>query len=151
MKTIMALGALAAVLVGIGIAASRPSVPADSSVLSPNGIHWHPTLDIYVKDEKIGIPSNIGVGSQYAKAPSYGNGGMAMTPIHTHDDMPVIHLEFSGVVKEDDVRLGNFFRVWGKNMRSFGGNMRMTVNGRENTEYEDLIMHDGDNIELHYD
>jgi hypothetical protein len=151
MKTAI-ITALVVLVIGIGIVAvSRPSVPADTTIISRNGIHWHPVLDIYVKGEKIEIPANIGIGPQYAAAPAYGNGGMAMTAIHTHDDMPVIHLEFSGVVREDDIRLGNFFRVWGKEMLSFGGNMQMTVNGKESTEYENLLMHDGDKIELHYD
>ena len=36
-------------------------------------------------------------------------------------------------------------------MRSFGTNMRMTVNGIENTEYENYQMKDGDTIELRYE
>jgi len=47
--------------------------------------------------------------------------------------------------------LENFFRNWGKDMRSFGANMRMTVNGVENTEFENYMMRDGDKIELRYD
>lgn len=152
MKTTVAIVAVGILLIiGVGIIWWRPSAQTDTSVVSRTGIHWHPVLDIYVKGEKIEIPANIGVGPAYTTAPSYGNGGMAMTPVHTHDDMPVIHLEFSGVVKEDDIRLGNFFRVWGKDIRSFGENMRMIVNGKESTEYENLLMHDGDKIELRYD
>ena len=74
-----------------------------------------------------------------------------MTAIHTHEDMPVIHLEFSGVVRREDVMLGRFFEIWGKDMRSFGENMRMTVNGEPNTEFERYIMRDKDIITLQYD
>jgi len=44
--------------------------------------------------------------------------------------------------------LSDFFAVWGKDMRSFGKNMKMTVNGQENTEYENYLMNDHDQIEL---
>lgn len=151
MKTAVTIIVLAIALMITGLVVLRSSVSPDVSVISQDGIHWHPMLDIYVQGKEIEIPANIGVGPQYASAPSYGNGGMAMTNIHTHEDLPVIHLEFSGVVTEDDIRLGNFFRVWGKDMRSFGGNMRMTVNGKESMEYENLVMHDGDKIEIRYE
>lgn len=36
-------------------------------------------------------------------------------------------------------------------MRLFGENMKMTVNGEENTEYENYIMRDKNNIELRFD
>lgn len=143
--------ALGIVLVAALSLMSRTHVSTNPALISKNGIHWHPTLDIYIKGEKLEIPANLGVGPQYTAMPSYGNGGMAMTAMHTHDDMPVIHLEFSGVVKKDDIRLGNFFRIWGKDMRSLGSNMQMTVNGKESGEYENLLMHDGDKIEIHYD
>ena len=118
-------------------------------VIAQKGIHWHPRLKIIVMGEEVPIPADIGIGPQYAGMPTFGS--MGMTAIHTHDDMPVIHLEFPGLVREEDVTLGNLFRIWGKDMRSFGSNMRMTVNGKENTEYENYLMHDGDKIELHYE
>lgn len=151
MKTTVVVVALVFVLVVVLSLMSRTPVSKDSGLISQNGIHWHPTLHIYIKGEKFEIPANIGVGPQYTAMPSYGNGGMSMTSMHTHDDMPVVHLEFSGVVKEDDIRLGNFFRIWGKDMQSMGSNMRMMVNGTESIEYENLLMRDGDKIELLYD
>ena len=36
-------------------------------------------------------------------------------------------------------------------MLSFGANMKMTVNGKENTEYENYIMRDKDKIELRFE
>ena len=107
-------------------------------VISRNGLHWHPQLSMYVKGEKIEIPANVGLGAVHM-------------PMHTHTDLPNIHLEFEGVVREKDLMLGNFFRNWGKDMRSFGTNMTMTVNGAPNTEYDIFIMHDDDNIELRYE
>lgn len=110
----------------------------DPDLIARRGLHAHPTLEIYVKGEKVAIPKNIGLGATH-------------NPVHTHDDLPVIHLEFSGRVEKKDVMLGRFFDVWGKDMRSLGENMRMTVNGTQNTEYENYVMRDGDRIELHYE
>lgn len=111
---------------------------ANASVISRNGLHWHPQLKIFVKGEPVEIPQNIGIGAVHQ-------------PIHTHDDLPIVHLEFQGLVTEDSLRLANFFRNWGKDFNSFGSNVRMTVNGVENTEYENYVIHDSDKIELHYD
>src|SRR3989344_1376127 len=79
----------------------------DPDVIAQKGIHWHPRLEIFVKGERVEIPQNIGIAAVHA-------------PMHTHDDLPIIHLEFGGVVREEDLVLGNFFRNWGKDMRSFG-------------------------------
>ena len=110
----------------------------DPAVIATSGLHWHPQLEIFVKDENVEIPQNIGLGAVHK-------------PIHTHEDLPVIHLEFNGTVREEDLMLGEFFKNWGKDMRSFGENMRMTVNGIENTGFERYIMRDKDVITLRYD
>lgn len=116
-----------------------PPVP-ESDIISRNSLHWHAELAIYVKGEERKIPANIGLGAVHQ-------------PIHTHDDASqgVIHLEFSGLVRKQDITLGNFFKNWGKEMRSFGTDMIMTVNGKENTEYENYIMRDKDKIELRFE
>ena len=81
-------------------------------------------------------------------------------PIHTHEDLPIIHMEFEGQVTEDDTRLENFFTVWGKEFsptRIFDyengeeGSVRMFVNGKENTEFGAYRMRDGDRIEIRYE
>jgi hypothetical protein len=110
----------------------------DLSIVARHGLHSHPQLVIYVKGRQVKIPANLGLGARE----------MA---VHTHEDLPLIHLEFSGIVRKEDITLGQFFKIWGKGMRDFGANMRMTVNGKENIEYENYVMHDGDKIELHYD
>ncbi|MBI2611059.1 hypothetical protein HYW60_03965 [Candidatus Kaiserbacteria bacterium] len=135
----IAIGALVVLALGAIFILPKPSgtLPNDPDVVGV-GIHWHPRLEIYVKGEKIEIPQNVGIGAVHA-------------PMHTHDDLPIIHLEFQGVARTKDVMLGRFFEIWGKDMRSFGSNMRMTVNGVSNTEYGDYIMRDGDQIELRFD
>src|SRR3989344_3241972 len=169
MKNTLLVGGAVVLLVVVGggwLVGSGTPQSNDPEVVSANGLHWHPTLAIYVKGVRQEIPANIGVGTHYAGQPTY-DSRMRMSAIHTHDDTPIIHLEFPGIVREDDLRLGNFFLIWGKDMKSFGSNrrpsdergsteasrpnVRMMVNGKENVEFEKYIMHDGDRIELQYD
>ncbi|MCR4328723.1 MAG: hypothetical protein NUV53_04425 [Patescibacteria group bacterium] len=124
----------------VWLVSSQPKTPEDD-IISWSGFHWHPELAIYIKDEKQEIPANIGI-------------GLVHQPIHTHTDdnkQGVIHLEFQGLTRKHDVSLGQFFKNWGKDMRSFGTNMKMTVNGEENIEYENYVMQDKDKIELRFD
>lgn len=124
----------------VWLVASQPKTP-EGDIVSRTGFHWHPEVAIYVKGERQEIPANIGIGAVHQ-------------PIHTHTDdnkQGVIHLEFQGLARRQDVSLGKFFKNWGKDMRSFGIDMRMTVNGEESTEYENYVMRDKDKIELRFD
>lgn len=125
---------------------SKPSVPKEQ-ILAENGLHWHPTLTITIKGEKQEIQKDIGIGAIHQ-------------PIHTHDASGVIHLEIQGLVKKDDTKLGNFFKNWGKKFSSTQifdkvngpeGKIRMLVNGKENKDFENYLMKDGDKIEIHYE
>ena len=92
-----------------------------------------------VKGKSVVVPPNIGLAGGH-------------NPIHTHDREPdVIHMEFPGIVRQDDTKLGEFFNVWEKDIRSFGANIKMTVNGVENTEFENYHMKDKDKIVLNFD
>lgn len=143
-------GLLAVVVIAL-LVWPRPTPETDSTIVSASGMHWHPEIAMYVKGERIEIPENIGIGPMHAGMPGY-DAGMQMAAMHTHDASGVIHLEFArGPVRQDDIKLGQFFAMWGKDMRSFGMNMRMMVNGAENAEHENYMMRDGDKIELHYD
>ena len=116
----------------------QSSAAADPDIIARRGLHAHPKLEIYVKGEHIEIPENLGL-------------SVVHNPVHTHDDLPVIHLEFSDLVRSDDVRLGKFFEVWGKDIHSFGENPVMTVNSVPTAELDRYIMRDGDVIELRYE
>ena len=151
MKTILIIGAVAVLLLVGGTLWSKSIANSNPDIVASGGIHWHPQLTIYVKGQQVQIPSNLGIGPQFAGTNGY-DPQMQMAAVHTHDDLPLIHLEFmSGPVRKEDVTLGQFFKIWGKDMRSLGTNMRMTVNGKTSTDYENYVMHDGDNIELQYD
>ena len=117
--------------------ATRPPIP-EGEILSRSGLHWHPQLAIFVKGEKQEIPANLGIGAIH-------------NPMHTHDSSGVIHSEFQGIVRKDDLKLGRFFKVWSKDFMELGATVKMTVNGEENAELQNYIMKDGDKIELRYE
>lgn len=121
----------------------------DTNIVSRSGLHYHSNIKIFVNNEPIPIPGDIGIGLQYANTPTYDK-EMRMTAMHTHDPDGTIHLEFPSLVTKDDMKLGNFFLIWGKDFMSFGPTVSMTVNGVENAELENYEMKDGDKIELYY-
>lgn len=120
-----------------------------AEIVTKNGLHSHPKIQIVVNDEQVPIPGNIGVGPQYAGTPTY-DAGMKMTAMHTHETDGTIHLEFPGLVTKDDLKLKNFFLIWGKELTSFGILKTVTVNGDEIIEIENYVMEDGDSIVLKY-
>ena len=150
MKNIVIIIVAVALLLGGGVWWSQSLQASDPDVISRSGIHWHPTLTMYVKGVKQEIPANIGIGIQYTSMPTF-DSSMAMTAMHTHESDGTIHLEFPGLVKRDDITLGNFFRIWGKDFMEFGSSVAMTVNGQPNTELAKYEMKDGDTIELRYE
>lgn len=153
MKQFGIIGAIAIIILVGGVWLSnnleeKSSDGSDSPILSRNGIHYHPEVEIYIHGEKQDIPANIGL-----------IGGH--NPMHTHDPDGIVHLEYgSGIVRGDDTRLGNFFRLWGKEFNSNqileytngeDGAVSMTVNGESNTEFENYEMRDGDEIIIRYE
>ena len=139
MKNIMiGVAAIALLLVGGSWWSRSTQAGKTGDVIALNGLHWHATLDVYVRGEKQEIPPSIGLIG-------------AHMPIHTHEDVPVIHLEFPGRVTAEDTELGNFFENWGKEFMSFGSAVTMTVNGEPNTDLARYRMKDGDKIELRYE
>ena len=138
MKNFVIISAVVIVLFAGAIWWSNSLSSGDPSIISRNGLHWHPQLEIYVKGEKMEIPHDIGLTGVHS-------------PIHTHEDLPLIHMEFDGLVRKEDTKLGNFFKVWGKDFMEFGSKVTMTVNGVENSELGNYLMKDGDRIVLRYE
>lgn len=136
------VGGSAGLLVWWGVS-QKPTPEGD--IIAHRGLHWHPELSISIKGTPQEIPANLGIGAVH-------------NPIHTHDSTGVLHLEFEGLrVTKDDVRLGKFFKLWGKQFTSTcildtcngpEGQVKMTVNGKPNTEYDQYIMRDKDKIEI---
>lgn len=138
---------------GIFLFSSRESqevsVP-EEQIVSRTGLHWHPTLDIYIKGKRQEIPANIGIGAIHQE-------------IHTHDEDAkdgVLHMEMNGLVTKDETELGNFFKIWGKkfskdeifeNKNGAEGEVKFFVNGYENQEFEKYRMKDRDKLEIRYE
>lgn len=142
MKTVIFIIIIA--VLGVWFAFSKLSVQEEGIVLARNGLHWHSDLSIYILGRKEVIPAGIGLNIQE-------------NPIHTHETDGVIHMEFTGLVRQDSLKLGNFFRIWGKTLNKdcifdkcagTDGRMKMLVNGKENLEFENYIMQDKDKIEI---
>ncbi|MBI2647554.1 hypothetical protein HYW99_03685 [Candidatus Woesearchaeota archaeon] len=121
-------------------------------------IHWHPKLKIIIKGEEQFISSGIGI--NIGKSIDYDISGMRMSPTHTHESDGTIHLENNKPwQKPETLTLGYFFKVWGKNFNSScifehcngeNGTLKITVNGKENFEFNKYIMHDEDEIIIEY-
>ncbi|MEI6511152.1 MAG: hypothetical protein WCO25_03865 [Candidatus Uhrbacteria bacterium] len=98
--------------------------------------HIHPFLTVFVNDVRVPILPGVGIEE-----------GKCMHPIHTHDATGKIHVESP---KPANFTLGDFFLVWGKKFDELGTLEKMTVNGTDSTEGENLILIDHDKIVLRY-
>ncbi|HYY26222.1 MAG TPA: hypothetical protein VE689_12050 [Candidatus Udaeobacter sp.] len=65
-----------------------------------NALHIHQHLDLILSGTQVSVPADIGI--NYA--------ARFISPIHTHDETGVIHVESDEV---RDFTLGEFFDVWG--------------------------------------
>lgn len=137
------------ILIPVGIIVWVVSLPkiSQDEFISQNGLHYHSELHIKINGEEVDIPANIGIAATH-------------NPIHTHETDHVIHMEFSGTVKKDDLKLARFFEIWGRDFSKDsilgsktgeGGIVKMLVNGAENAEFENYMMKDGDKIEIIYE
>ena len=143
---------LALVLLVIGFVswkvATAPPV-SEAGLVSKTEVHWHARLDMRIKGEAVEIPANIGI--------PVGVPNAHPENMHTHAEDRVIHIEKLPPVYETDLKLGNFFAVWGKQFNSRcvmdacvqdGGSLKMLVNGKENTQFENYLLQDGDQVEI---
>ena len=146
MKTILIFGIIFAVILAWFIFSKLSMPPTD--IIAQNGLHWHAELSINILGQPQEIPAGLGLA------------GLPHNPLHTHDRDSVIHLEFEGKVMADDIRLGRFFQIWGKQFNKDcifdkcsgeEGTLKMLINGKENSEFDNYIMKDGDKIELRYE
>ena len=106
--------------------------------------HIHANLKISILGLDQPIPPNIG------------RDGDIMRPIHTHDTTGKLHIE-SYCLR--DFKLGEFFEVWGKEFNedcifehcsNDSNKLRMYVDNKENLEFGNLSLKDGDIIKIVY-
>ena len=106
-------------------------------------LHIHSDLKILINGNETLIPANIGI------APGI------MRPLHKHDATEEIHIE--GPYKRD-FTIGEFFQIWGRIFNSNcifeycidKGELKMLVNGQENSDMENYLMKDHDKILIEY-
>lgn len=121
--------------------------PLGTECLDHEGLamHFHPYLTILIDGDEYSIPGNTGIDTDVCE------GAMHMT--HTHDESGKIHVESKQI---EDVPLEVFFDVWGKHFDETGimeyrdGTIEMTVDGQISTDYQNLILADGQNIVISY-
>lgn len=144
MKTIIIFVIIILAIGGWFFFSKSSSSTPESGIISKNGLHWHAQLEISILGQKQQIPAGIGLGAVHS-------------PMHTHETDNVIHLEFSGLVKQSNLHLSNFFKIWGKTFNKdcifdkcsgADGQMKMLINNKENSDFENYIMRDEDKIEI---
>jgi hypothetical protein len=122
-------------------------------------MHIHPMLKITVDGQAQEIPNNIGI--EGVDGDTSHDQALDSSPclhfLHTHDATGKLHVESP---LETDYKLSDFFAVWQKSFSKeqildFKADaehrIRMTVNGQESTEFENLIMRDEQQIEIIYE
>lgn len=106
------------------------------------GEHFHASLEVHARGERIAVPANIGIDP--ARPPE------EMAGLHTHDDSGTIHNEAGA-----DATLGQFFAIWGVRFSrdelgpyraGHGRRVRLWVNDRPSLAYGDLELADGQRI-----
>jgi hypothetical protein len=106
--------------------------------------HIHPHLTIIIKGSTLTIPANTGTT------------GDCTRPVHTHDTSGEIHIESPFTYP---YTLHDFFLVWGQPFDSTRilqyttdatNTLSMTVNGTPSAEYQNYVLHDGDQIVITY-
>ena len=108
-------------------------------------MHFHPYLTIIIDGAEYSIPESTGIDT--TTCPD------AMHMTHTHDTSGKIHVEGHTV---EEVPLEVLFDVWGKHFDETGifdnrdGSIEMTVNGEVNSDYQSLLLADGQNIVITY-
>lgn len=108
--------------------------------------HIHTKLEISILGLEQPIPPNVGRESSGV-----------MRPLHIHDNTGKIHVE-SYCLRE--FKLGEFFEIWGKEFNencifehcnSDSNSLKMYVNGKQNFEFGNLSLKDGDVIRIIYE
>lgn len=117
-------------------------------------MHIHSNLTIALDNRPIVIPSQIGIDNSLWKVhdfDKYGMPGMpmpggpmpGMAPLHTHDNIGLIHIES---LINRGYTLDEFFDIWGVDFS--GKTVKATVNGKQVSDYKNIILKDKQNIAL---
>jgi hypothetical protein len=119
---------------------------------NPIIMHFHQHLNLMIGGKPATVPSLIGIDSLLWKDHSldqYGmqamaNGMSRLASLHTHDASGTIHIE-SNVNR--NYTLGEFLNIWG-GLDTNGKTVKATAGGESVSGYKDLILRDGEKINL---
>lgn len=142
----LGLGIILALGVGSMIALGGSKEQAQNTdIVARSGIHAHPKVTISIKGQPQTVPAGIGANDDR---------------IHTHDTTGEVHWELPGVVRQQDMKLGEFFKTWNQafsattlmgQQNGVEGTVKMTVNGQPNSEFENYYVKDKDVIDIRYE
>ncbi|MFA4887573.1 MAG: hypothetical protein WC595_05135 [Candidatus Nanoarchaeia archaeon] len=132
------------IVTGVWFVAQRGDSTLPNIDVPNEPIHWHPHLSIIIDGEEQLIPEGIGLGQVHQ-------------PTHTHESDGTIHLENNRPTAKT-LTVGYFFEIWGKAFNkdcifeycTSKGTLKMTVNGKENNEFEKYMWKDKDEIIIEY-
>ena len=146
-------GVLIVIAAGIYLYQPAPIACDSEGCLLP--IHWHAELNISVCGNEVFLPEEVG----------------DLNAQHTHNDTNRLHLhamtkmnvDQTALLTPDQHKLGDVFQQTGIRFNSTcfssycngdacigsgAGKLRMTVNGEANTEYDEYVWIDGDEIAI---
>jgi hypothetical protein len=115
-------------------------------------LHNHINLNVTYNGQALTVPGHIGM-VEIGKGENpllYGDhfldqyGMEGMSPLHTHDASGSIHVEAN---TKRDFTLGEFLDIW-KGLDINGKKVQASLNGNSVSDYRNIILSDGDSINL---
>jgi hypothetical protein len=113
--------------------------------------HEHIQLNVTLNGQPLQIPQGIGIKQAgFGEDFLYGDhsldqyGMEGMSPLHTHDNSGLIHVE-SNTIR--DFTLGEFLSIW-HGLDVNGKAVNASVNGKLVSEFRNIILNDGEQIKL---
>jgi hypothetical protein len=133
------------VVLGIaGIAFSKWQTNSGYYTVSQNSIHWHAKLAVYEGAVYVPIPAGVGLDNQVEHPEA----------LHTHADDNLVHMEIKGPVQARKIMIARFMDNWARlpdgQERDYSELVSVTVNGREVKEGLNYVMHDHDEVTIHF-
>ncbi len=136
------------VVVVFGFSITMESSAANNNML----MHNHVSLNVTIGGKPIIVPTHIGMTqtgifvdpSLFAEHSLDKYGMEGMSPLHTHDNSGLIHVE-SNTVR--DYTLGEFLDIW-KGLNTDGKNVVASVDGKPVSDFRNILLNDRTKIVL---
>jgi hypothetical protein len=141
MMIIVPIAVAIALVVGLTAVYGAGTLKAGKAMV----MHVHPQLNVTVDGNPMIVPTQIGIDSLLWKDHSLDQFGMqGMAPLHTHDTSGTIHVE-SNTIR--NYTLGQFLDIWG-GLNVVGKTVKATVDGKPVSDFRNIILTDGEKINL---